>query len=287
MAKKCPECGSPYLVEKTLRSGIFLECPNKKKAAEEETAPKKRAKKVAKGAAKGAAAADGAVVCSYSKRIGDAPPLPTAETHGPVVEKQEREEGVAAGVENAVAALLNAHEAESVSMGQRRNDPMERMLATPADAEIILRLYELRTEAVMRQARAWMTGEFWPATAEEFFAVAENPADPHNAWLRQVLTYWEMAAAMVLHGAVSAELFVDCNGEGFFLLAKFAPILDGYPGEESGVSDQDLGAGQPVFSGGAALRGGAEECGSPAQEPGCRQQQTHGRVFLSCRNRRV
>jgi len=103
---------------------------------------------------------------------------------------------------------------------------MERMLATPADAEIILRLYELRTETVMRQARAWMTGEFWPATAEEYFAVADNPADPHNAWLRQVLTYWEMAAALVLHGAVSAELFVDSNGEGFFLLAKYAPILE-------------------------------------------------------------
>ncbi|HME57674.1 MAG TPA: hypothetical protein VKF63_05005 [Terracidiphilus sp.] len=104
---------------------------------------------------------------------------------------------------------------------------MERMLATPADAEIILRLYELRTEAEIRKARAWMTGEFWPATAEEYYAVAENPADPHNAWLRQVISYWEMAAAMVLHGAVSAELFVDCNGEGFFLLAKFAPILNG------------------------------------------------------------
>jgi hypothetical protein len=104
---------------------------------------------------------------------------------------------------------------------------MERMLASPADAEIILRLYELRTEAVMRQARAWITGEFWPDTAEEFFAVAGNPADPHNAWFRQVITYWEMASAMVLHGAVSAELFVDCNAEGFFLLAKFAHILDG------------------------------------------------------------
>jgi hypothetical protein len=103
---------------------------------------------------------------------------------------------------------------------------MERMLATPADAEIILKLYELRTETVMRQARAWMVGEFWPATAVDYFAVADNPADPHNPWLRQVLTYWEMAAAMVLHGAVSAELFVDCNGEGFFLLAKYAPILD-------------------------------------------------------------
>jgi hypothetical protein len=103
---------------------------------------------------------------------------------------------------------------------------MERMLATPADAEIILKLYQLRTEAVMRQARAWVVGEFWPRTADDFFAVLDNPADPHNPFLRQVLTYWEMAAAMVLHGAVSAELFVDCNGEGFFLLAKFAPILE-------------------------------------------------------------
>jgi hypothetical protein len=77
----------------------------------------------------------------------------------------------------------------------------------------------------MREARAWITGEFWPKTAEEFFAVSANPSHPHNAHFRQVITYWEMAAAMVLHGAVSAELFVDCNGEGFFLLAKFAPIL--------------------------------------------------------------
>jgi len=103
---------------------------------------------------------------------------------------------------------------------------MERMLATPADAEIILKLYQLRTETVMREARAWMTGEFCPNTPEDFFAVAHNPADPHNAYFRQVTTYWEMASAMVLHGAVSAELFVDCNGEGFFLLAKFSHILE-------------------------------------------------------------
>ena len=82
VAKKCPECKSPYLVEKTLRSGIYLECPNKKKGVEEEAAPKKFAKK---GAA--VPAAESAVVCGYSKRIGDAPPPPTAETHGPVVEK--------------------------------------------------------------------------------------------------------------------------------------------------------------------------------------------------------
>lgn len=105
--------------------------------------------------------------------------------------------------------------------------PMESSLATPADADIILKLYDLRREEVMRKARAWVVGEFWPATAEDYFAVAMNAADPHNAYVRQVLTYWEMAAALVLHGTVSAELFVDCNAEGFFLLAKFAPILEG------------------------------------------------------------
>ena len=80
--QKCPECGSPYLVEKTLKSGIYLECPNKKKGAEEEK-PKKRGKKAA-DPEPGAE-----IVCHYSKRIGDAPPPPTVETHGPVIEKPE------------------------------------------------------------------------------------------------------------------------------------------------------------------------------------------------------
>ncbi len=80
----CPLCKSPYLVEKTLKSGIFRECPNKKKGAEEET-PKKRGKK--------AAAAEGeAIVCTYSKRVGDAPPPPTAATHGPVAEKNDEKQ---------------------------------------------------------------------------------------------------------------------------------------------------------------------------------------------------
>ena len=87
VAKKCPKCGSPYLLEKTLKSGVFLVCPNLKKTAEEEVAAKRRGKKKAPVAEEGAK-----VVCSYSKRIGDAPPPPTAETHGPVVEKKEENE---------------------------------------------------------------------------------------------------------------------------------------------------------------------------------------------------
>ncbi len=79
---KCPKCSSSYLVEKTLKSGVYLECPNKKKGAEEEAKPKKRGKKTPE-------AAEPTVVCTYSKRIGDAPPPPTVETHGPVVESED------------------------------------------------------------------------------------------------------------------------------------------------------------------------------------------------------
>ena len=101
----------------------------------------------------------------------------------------------------------------------------ESTLATTADADLILKLYQLRTEATMREARAWMTGQFFPQTVEEFFAVSNGFAMKENAWYRQVLSYWEMAAAFVLHGALNAELFVDCNAEPFFLYAKFLPLL--------------------------------------------------------------
>src|SRR6202789_708721 len=103
---------------------------------------------------------------------------------------------------------------------------MESVLASPADADIILKLYDLRREAVLREARKWVLGEFWPTTAEEYFAVAANSAHPQNPYVRQVNSYWEMAAAFVLHGAVSADLFVDCNQEGFFPLAKYASFLE-------------------------------------------------------------
>jgi len=94
VAKKCPKCKSPYLLEKTLKSGVFLICPNSLKSAAEEPAPKKAvavkkgaaAKKSAKAVAAKAVAAPVAIDCEYTKRIGDAPPPPTAETHGPVVE---------------------------------------------------------------------------------------------------------------------------------------------------------------------------------------------------------
>jgi DNA topoisomerase-1 len=63
--EKCPECGSPYLLEKTRTTGVYLVCPNNRKSAAEEEAPKKRAKK---GAAEEPAEQ---IVCSYQKKIAE------------------------------------------------------------------------------------------------------------------------------------------------------------------------------------------------------------------------
>jgi hypothetical protein len=102
---------------------------------------------------------------------------------------------------------------------------METTLAAREDAATILKLYELRQEPVLRKARAWMTGEFWPTSAEEIRVVIADSGSERNCWFRQVTTYWEMAAALVNHGVLAAELFVDANSEPFFIAAKFWPYL--------------------------------------------------------------
>ncbi len=102
---------------------------------------------------------------------------------------------------------------------------METNLAAREDAATILKLYELRTDPVMREARSWMTAEFWPKSAQEVQAILADFGSQHNCWFRQVTSYWEMAAALVNHGILAAALFCDTNGEPFFLLAKFSPFL--------------------------------------------------------------
>ena len=99
--------------------------------------------------------------------------------------------------------------------------------ATAADAEVILKLYDLRREAEMRKARNWWLVNFWPESIDDFMKVANAMGSPENNWLRQVGGYWEMAASMVLHGAVKEELFMEPSfcGEMFFVYAKLRPIL--------------------------------------------------------------
>jgi len=96
--------------------------------------------------------------------------------------------------------------------------------ATYHDAELILKLYDLRREAVMRQARDFFAN-FSPSSFEELMAVMGNFGAPENAYLRQVLTYWETAASLIVHGALNAELAQDTLGEMNFVYAKIQPFV--------------------------------------------------------------
>jgi hypothetical protein len=95
------------------------------------------------------------------------------------------------------------------------------------DAEIVMRLYDLRREPVMRESRDAIQTQFWPRSWEDVVAVTKREHDLNRAF-RQVGTYWEMAYGMVKHGIVHAEYFLESNAEGFFLLAKMQPHLEAY-----------------------------------------------------------
>jgi hypothetical protein len=97
--------------------------------------------------------------------------------------------------------------------------------ASAHDAQVLMQLYDLRREPVMRAARKFMAFEFWPQSYEEFKAIFMEMGSERNAWARQCLSYWDMAAAMVLHGAIHEGLFVAANGEPYFLFAKFGSYL--------------------------------------------------------------
>jgi hypothetical protein len=99
--------------------------------------------------------------------------------------------------------------------------------ATAADAELILKLYELRRELEMRKARNWWMTEFWPESADDFIKIAMKFPSQENNWMRQAATYWETAATLVLSGALNEELFLhpSCSGEMFFCFAKMQPYL--------------------------------------------------------------
>ena len=100
-------------------------------------------------------------------------------------------------------------------------------MATPQDAELILKLYELRTEATMRESRTIV--QTMPLTSyDEIVAVQKAMGSRQNAAWRQVMSYWEMAAALALGGALDAELFLETNGENFFYYAKLTPFFEEY-----------------------------------------------------------
>ena len=95
-------------------------------------------------------------------------------------------------------------------------------MSKQAEADLILKLYELRREDVMRKAREWFAMEFNPESAAD---VKNTMFSEHSGHLRMVMSYWDMAAALVNHGAISLDMFNDTNGEYFIVFSRIEPLL--------------------------------------------------------------
>jgi hypothetical protein len=100
------------------------------------------------------------------------------------------------------------------------------MPSTPYEsATLLIRLYELRREPTMREARNWFAREFNPASIDQIMQVMTGPNSGH---VRMVTSYWDMAASFVLNGAIDEKMFNDANGEQIVVFAKIEPFLADY-----------------------------------------------------------
>jgi hypothetical protein len=89
------------------------------------------------------------------------------------------------------------------------------------DADLILKLYDLRREKTMREARNWFF-TFDPKTPQDFIEVLTGDK---SGLYRMVVSYWDMACSLVNNGAIDAEMFNDANGEHLFVYAKMEPFI--------------------------------------------------------------
>lgn len=96
-------------------------------------------------------------------------------------------------------------------------------MPTPFEsAQLNLRLFDLRREPVLREARAWFIRDFNPESFEEFSATIRGERNPS---FRMVIGYWDMAASLVTGGAIDQDAFIAAHGEILATFSKVQPFL--------------------------------------------------------------
>jgi hypothetical protein len=108
---------------------------------------------------------------------------------------------------------------------------MSKQSSPAQQAELLLHLYELRRETVMRQARSYVgSSQFQPRSADDLIDAIKK-GDQQTAYILQVFGYWDMLCAFVLHGALTEALVYDTCQEMYFQWAKIQPHLKTFRAE--------------------------------------------------------
>ena len=98
------------------------------------------------------------------------------------------------------------------------------METKPHDALAILKLYELRSESLMRTARRWFFSDFKPQSGMEILALIQSGEEP-SAYYRMVTSHWDVAASLVNNGGIDEKMFLEANSEHLVVFAKLQPYL--------------------------------------------------------------
>ena len=91
-------------------------------------------------------------------------------------------------------------------------------------ALVIIELYKIRTEPLMRDARAWFVSEFAPQSGKEIVQLLLS-GEKQSAYYRMVASYWESAASLVNNGGVDEKMFLEANSEHLVVFAKLQPFI--------------------------------------------------------------
>ena len=97
-------------------------------------------------------------------------------------------------------------------------------MASYEDIQLILRLYELRREEKLREARDWFSLQFFPQSAQEVLEIFA-PGNPHNAHFRMMVSYWDMAASFAARGPLDANLLLESGGEMLIVWSKIGKFI--------------------------------------------------------------
>ena len=98
------------------------------------------------------------------------------------------------------------------------------METKPLDALAILKLYQLRSESLMRTARSWFFSEFNPQSGMEILGLIQS-GESQSAYYRMVASHWEVAASLVNNGGIDEKMFLEANSEHLVVFAKLQPFL--------------------------------------------------------------
>jgi hypothetical protein len=99
------------------------------------------------------------------------------------------------------------------------------MKLDPSNADLLMKVYDLRREEKLRKGRAWLLAKFWFDDMKSFLEACP-PGSDENAYYRQVITYWDMVAAIVNRGMIDEELYFETNMEGMLTWFRVKPVVE-------------------------------------------------------------